>query len=363
MPGIPTNHDPTDRYIACLLGGAAGDALGGAVEFMSREAILSRFGHEGITDYAQAYGGLGKITDDTQMTLFTAEGLLRALMRGLTDGTTSFDNSVANAYIRWLATQGEHNRYRSVDPSGWLFQQKALHSRRAPGMTCLSALRELDSLPCIAANNSKGCGGVMRVAPVGLFWWALRERTNIDRVFSDGCMCATLSHGHPSGYLTAGVLAVLIFELLNGLTLLEALEVAKNLLGKHSDHDETLKALNRAIELSQTSIPHHEAIQELGEGWVAEEALAVSVYCALVAQSFEQGIVLAVNHDGDSDSTGAITGNLLGVMMGTDAIPSRWLEPLELRSVIEEVASDLWACREWHSCMDDDFYRNRYPGS
>ena len=96
---------------------------------------------------------------------------------------------------------------------------------------------------------------------------------------------------------------------------------------------------------------------------MAEEALAISLYCALVAKSFGQGVVLAVNHDGDSDSTGAVTGNLLGVMMGLDAILNRCLKPLELKSVIETIASDLWSCREWQSNVDDDFYRDRYPGS
>ena len=97
-------------------------------------------------------------------------------------------------------------------------------------------------------------------------------------------------------------------------------------------------------------------------GWVAEEALAISVYCALVSETFEQAIVLAVNHDGDSDSTGAITGNILGAMLGTNAIPERWLQPLELREVIEALASDLWSCQAWHSLMDDERLWDRYPG-
>jgi len=157
-----------DRYTACLLDGAVGDALGAAVEFMSRAEILSRFGPEGITDYAPAYGGTGKITDDTQMTLFTAEGLLRGQMRGVSKGTAGFDHTVANAYLRWLATQGHECRTVTVEKDGWLFQQPELHSQRAPGMTCLSALRDYPGFPEIGGNDSKGCGGVMRVAPVGL---------------------------------------------------------------------------------------------------------------------------------------------------------------------------------------------------
>lgn len=354
--------DPSDRYTACLLGGAIGDALGGAVEFMSRAAILERFGPEGIANYGDAYGGEGKVTDDTQMALFTAEGLLRGQMRGVSKGITSLEHTVASAYLRWLATQGHENHNCSPELDGWLFQQRELHSQRAPGMTCLSALRDYEGEPGIAGNDSKGCGGVMRVAPVGLFWWSFRDGLETSVVFECGKMCAGLTHGHPSGYLTGGVLAVLIFALLDGCTLIDALSQAKAILVTHRGHEETLAALNKALALSKTKLSPHEAIKELGEGWVAEEALAISVYCSLVAESFEKAIVLAVNHDGDSDSTGAITGNILGAMHGTGAIPERWLEPLELRPVIEAIASDLWTCRDWTTFMDDPRLWARYPG-
>ncbi|PTB98904.1 hypothetical protein C9993_05760 [Marinobacter sp. Z-F4-2] len=194
-----------DRFSACLLGGAVGDALGGAVEFMSRSQILDRFGQDGITDYAEAYGGKGKITDDTQMTLFTAEGLLRGRMRGVSKGVTSFDHTVAGAYLRWLATQRYESHHISPVLDGWLFQQRELHSLRAPGMTCLSALRDYEGAPGIAGNDSKGCGGVMRVAPVGLFWFTFKEGLETSAVFESGKICAGLTHGHPSGYLTGGV--------------------------------------------------------------------------------------------------------------------------------------------------------------
>jgi ADP-ribosylglycohydrolase len=203
----------------------------------------------------------------------------------------------------------------------------------------------------------------MRVAPVGLFGRTFDASYGVDRVFEDGCMCAGLTHGHPSGYLTAGVLAVVIFEALHDKALPDALNTARTLLAAERGHEETLAALDKAIELSGSGKPHHIAIRQLGEGWVAEEALAISVYCALVAENFEQGIVLAVNHDGDSDSTGAITGNILGAMQGMGVIPPRWLEPLELREVIEAVASDLWTCSEWTSYMGDEGLWDRYPGS
>jgi ADP-ribosylglycohydrolase len=70
--------------------------------------------------------------------------------------------------------------------------------------------------------------------------------------------------------------------------------------------------------------------------------LAIGVYCALKARDFRSGILLAVNHGGDSDSTGSIAGNLLGLIHGEAGIPATWLERLEAREVVAQVATDLW---------------------
>ena len=338
------------RFAGCLLGGAVGDALGAPVEFMKRTEILRKFGPKGVTQYAPAYGGLGRITDDTQMTLFTAEGLIRAWVRGCMKGITTYSGVTAHAYLRWLQTQGERPTCDidfGTDETGWLFQQRELHSRRAPGNTCLAALRAMNSLGDPARNDSKGCGGVMRVAPVGLFAWRLRQYESPQDAFRLGTELAALTHGHPTGALTGGVLAVLILALTDGASLPEALAAAKSLLRAEPGHDETLRAIEMAEELADSGLPHEEAIARLGQGWIAEEALAISIYCALVARNFKQGVILAVNHDGDSDSTGAIVGNLLGAMHGVKAIPAEWLEPLELRDVITELAEDLYAFKDW----------------
>ncbi len=170
------------RFKGCLLGGAVGDALGAPVEFMTRSEILRRFGPNGITDYAPAYGGIGTITDDTQMTLFTAEGLIRAYVRWCDRGISSTSGVVASAYQRWLLTQSEPPMH-DIQSDGWLFGQRELHHRRAPGITCLAALRSMKSLGEAARNDSKGCGGVMRVAPVGLFEWSLGRQDSPQRAF------------------------------------------------------------------------------------------------------------------------------------------------------------------------------------
>lgn len=369
MPAMPTLQE---RFTGCLLGGAVGDALGAPVEFMSRQRIHQQFGPQGIADYAPAFGRLGVITDDTQMTLFTAEGLLRADVRGSMRGMCHPPSVIAHAYLRWLVTQGSEPtpeiregllKQSLEEAPGWLFQHRELHHRRAPGNTCLSALQSMKRLGDKAINNSKGCGGVMRVAPVGLYFWPSHD---IGPAFELACESAAITHGNPSGILPAGVLAALILQLLHGNTLIRALELVEEELVKYEDFDVTLLFLSTAIDLAKSSHSAEQAISIIGEGWVAEEALAIAVYCALVAEDFRHGVMLAVNHDGDSDSTGAIAGNLLGVMHGVNAIPRSWLEPLELREVITEMAQDLLAVNEWDvdemGGKDNDWVWEKYPG-
>jgi ADP-ribosylglycohydrolase len=123
-----------------------------------------------------------------------------------------------------------------------------------------------------------------------------------------------------------------------------------------------LKALEQGESLAGSDLPQVAAISQLGQGWVAEEALAISVYCALVARDFRSGVIMAVNHDGDSDSTGSITGNLLGTMLGVAAIWKDWLTNLELRRVIADVAEDLFRFRDWDFQKDEGRIWRKYPG-
>jgi ADP-ribosylglycohydrolase len=66
------------------------------------------------------------------------------------------------------------------------------------------------------------------------------------------------------------------------------------------------------LHLAEVADATPEIVEQLGGGWVAEEALATALFCALKATNFAEGVLLAVNHSGDSDSTGSLTGNLLG---------------------------------------------------
>lgn len=329
-------------FQGCLLGGAVGDALGAAVEFDSIARVRQKFGEQGLTDYTPAYGRIGAITDDTQMTLFTAEGLLQANTRYHHKGICHPPTIIYHAYLRWLETQGEKISNEQIerwiyDEKSWLSDLPELNSRRAPGNSCLSALRS-GSMGTISEpiNNSKGCGGVMRVAPVGLI---------VDEPFGLACEVAAITHGHPTGYLSAGVLALIIKKIIKGKSLVAAVNYAVyEVLPQHENYEETFAACDKAIKLANDKavLPITEVVESLGGGWIAEEALAISIYCSLVYKNdFRKAVLLAVNHSGDSDTTGAITGNILGALHGIDVLPSYWLDRLELKSAIAEIAKDL----------------------
>lgn len=322
------------HFRGCLLGGAVGDALGAAIEFKKLDEIREEFGPAGLRDYSFAYGRLGAITDDTQMALFTAEGLLRAEHCRVRQGNCNEAEVAWHAYLRWLETQGEVVQRRGLpDEGGWLAALKGLHARRAPGVTCTTSLKKgrmgTAERPL---NDSKGSGGVMRMAPAGFV---------PGQPFRLGCALAALTHGHPTGWLAAGYLSQLVHEVADGSSIEEGALRALDVLRRQPRHVEISTALERAIELSRASRGTAEEVETLGLGWMAEEALAIGLYAALMAEGFEHGVLLAVNHSGDSDATGAIAGSLLGLSLGEHSIPPRWLDRLELRDVIEQVADDL----------------------
>jgi ADP-ribosylglycohydrolase len=352
--------DLASRIRGCLLGGAVGDALGAPVEFLKLDEIRAKFGAAGLKDFVPAYGRLGAITDDTQMTLFTAEGLLRAHVRQSLKGICHPPSVVHHAYYRWFETQ-QVKRVLSAEeastlrrPDGWLVTHRELWSRRAPGRTCLAALSETPlQFGALAKNDSKGCGAIMRVAPVGLLCRSL--------AFDFGREVSAYTHGHPTGYLSGAYFAEVIALLVEGEALREAMEKARAPLERSADSGEVLRAIDAASDLARkVPEPAIGDVEVLGGGWVGEEALAIALYCALVATSFEQALRLSVNHSGDSDSTGSLAGNLLGVIHGAEVIPDRWLRHLELREVIEEVAGDLAAVRG--GSFDAERQNNKYPG-
>ncbi|MER6027717.1 ADP-ribosylglycohydrolase family protein [Streptomyces sp. NPDC001851] len=341
------------RVRGCLLGGALGDALGYPVEFASLDRIRTAHGRHGVTGLVPgAQGAVGLISDDTQMTLFTVEALIQAHAREREKGIGgAWPLLLRQAYERWLETQSKPGPPQPGSPQpapshpGGLVTEAWLYARRAPGNACLSGIAQtyapdpalpLDGTPGEVNPDSKGCGTVMRSAPFGLVAPA-------DTAFAMAARGAQITHGHPTGYYAAGALAAIVAHLVAGDSLEGAVLRTLRLLERHRGHTETTAALRAALDLAADGAPAAEKVESLGAGWVAEEALAIGVYCALAEPVAVRALLLAVNHSGDSDSTGSICGNLLGARYGDTGLPHNWVAQVEGRARIAALADDLAA--------------------
>jgi len=347
---------PQSRILGCLLGGALGDSLGYAVEFDPIDSIRARFGAEGLTSFGQLDGG-SHFSDDTQMTLYTVDGLLEAL-EWANDGVAADEVACLwLAYLRWLATQGVETPSSAPAPQPrWIDGHEVLRHQRHPGNACLSGLAggQMGTVARPVNPESKGCGTVMRSAPFGLIPH-ISEAT-VYKLSSDG---ASLTHGHPSARQSAGAFSVLIHRLMGGSEVQDAAQHALELVERRPDADpELVKRLRQALDLAVLGLPSGAALSpeeltgQLGEGWVAEEALAVGLYAVLATEQgagqdpaahFRQAVALALNHSGDSDSTASIAGNILGARYGEEALPADWLAALEAPELIRGMGERLIA--------------------
>ena len=358
-----------DSIRGCLMAGAAGDALGYEVEFMSRRSILSRFGENGITKFALNRNGKALISDDTQMTLFTANGMLMGLTRGYMRGIGGRPEKYVDiAYLDWYYTQTGKKREMLIDDwhPTWLRDLPEMAHRRAPGNTCLNACESLFRGEK-AQNNSKGCGGIMRVAPMALLnaGYASRNENSysIEELAESGGEIAEVTHKHPLGFLPASLLTVLLYKVIP-MTAKQVQEEIDSVIadtvnildriykGKYDADKRYLKELTmKAVQLAHSDISDADAIRQLGEGWVAEETWAIALYCAIRhIDSVEDAIIASVNHDGDSDSTGSVCGYIMGAIYGYEHIKERNIfcpegkkfeNVLELSEIILALADDL----------------------
>jgi len=310
-----TGNIREEQFTGAMVGLAVGDALGYPTEFISRAQILERFGAAGVTDFVPGHGHpAGTYTDDTQMSLAVARGLLEA-------GEDTLDRMlgcICEQFVAW-----------SNSPD----------NNRAPGGACMSGCGNLErGVPWRQAGvaNSKGCGTAMRVAPVGL-----RFHQDLDRLVDVARATALPTHGHPAALEGAAAAALMVALALRGESPAQMhAEIMRRCGGRSEDFDACLSRLPAAIE-----DPPERALARggLGEAWVAEEAVASALYCVWRNPDDYRAVVLeAINTDGDSDSIGAIAGSVAGARLGLEGIPGPWAQGVEDAAMLQETAQRLW---------------------
>ena len=315
------------RIHGCLLGGALGDAAGYAVEIP---------------------GSL--FSDDTQLTLYTVDGLVEALEWANAGVGADVNACLWLAYLRWLATQGEDAGPSAPVPQPrWIDGNEVLHRRRDPEQDCISGLAsgEMGTAARPVNPSSKGRGTVMRSAPFGLV-----PHITPDAVYKLSSDAAALTHGHPAARQSAGIFSLLIHRLVSGEELRAAAEaVAAHAAGLPDVAPELPQRLEAALRLSGSAPAPEELAEALGGGEAAEEALAVALYSALAtiprgdgtlpSRHFSEAVALAVGHGSARDTAGALAGSILGASYGEDCLPAQWLEVLEAAEVVRGMADQL----------------------
>lgn len=318
--------DRKDAFRGAIFGLAIGDALGYPAEFRSREQILHEIGPNGITDFIALadprfsrpwivgeYQPPGTYTDDTQMSIALAEGLLES-----SEALDDQMQAIGKCFVKW---------------------SRSPENNRAPGSTCMTGCANLASgTPWREAGvaQSKGCGSAMRVAPIGLLY-----AKDTERLLEIARASSLLTHGHPAALEGAAAGALMVASALDGAdgpAIYQAIE--KYCFGKSHDFDACLRKVPKWLNTSPAI-----ALSEpgLGEAWVAEEAIASALYCVWRhPDDFAAGVFEAVNTDGDSDSIAAITGSVLGARLGFDAIPGKWREEIENARMLLELADRLY---------------------
>ena len=337
-----------EYYSGCLLGGAVADALGASVEGLNLTEIHELYGTDGLRDYTEIFGRKGAVTACTQLVLFTAEGVLRAKVKAEESSTSlAIVAPVYNAYQRWLATQDgicDATLFKGFG-GGHLIRWPELYHDRHAEPCCLDALSDGRlGQPGSPINDNRGCGAAVRMAPLGLFYCsesifrALDPKTADDTVFTAACQLAALTHGHPDAFLAAACQALLIFRLIRGDELYDAVQNTLTILVQHPRHEPCRSRLEEVLTGAHgTSMPDNQ------NHMTASHVLAQAIRCALDANGdFSRGVLAAVNMGGPSAGRGALVGQLLGARLGRGSIPESWLLQLELYDLISEISLDLF---------------------
>lgn len=310
-----------DQVLGCIYGLAIGDALGFPVEFYDLAAILKEFGPDGISDLITPYHGrfpLGTYSDDTQMSLAVANGLLTS--KNVLDVEDVMQH-ITKEFIGWCNSP-TNNRFA--------------------GRTCISGCKNLERgihWKESGSQESKGCGAAMRTAPIGLFY------ENIGKVVEISYAASICTHAHPTGVATGIATAVLVHLALHHCPLEQMIEHTVEMTNPYDTLHEFSAIMQKVKKVVHE--PPATAIPQLGQGWIGEEAVAISLYAFLHSpQDFRKTLVAAVNLTGDSDSTGSIAGAISGAYNGIAAIPKEWCEKIENASGLSKVANAIWNRRQ-----------------
>lgn len=307
--------DYSDKIKSVLFGVAVGDALGVPVEFNSRQVIRKN----PLTDMI-GYGTYnlppGTFSDDSSLTFCLAEAL-----------TNDFDlNTIGQNFVKWC-----YNNYWT--PRGNVFDI---------GIATRQAIDRLakGTRPDLAGGfdiSSNGNGSLMRISPL-LFYLLdkpINERYEITKQVS------SITHAHIRSVIACFYYLEFARELFEQK---DKFEIYKNLQTEITDHLTSHSINPTEVALFDRLLKQniHELKEEniFSSGYVLH-TLEASIWCLLTTDNYKEAVLKAVNLGEDTDTTGAVTGGLAGLLYGIDSIPSNWIKQIARHADIEELADRL----------------------
>lgn len=332
----------------CLLGLAVGDAMGYTVNSHTLAEIREDYGPNGLQGY-DPVNGYADVTSYTQLAAFTANGLLYGITMGRSRGTMSpFINYIARSHWEWASSQAMMDRpSRTVC---WLFREKPICQRHCMDTRMKEIiLRKQFRTPEEPGNSMATPTAITAALGVGLFCDPRdMEQAEFDRL---GMEAIALTHGDPQAFLPGAFVAHLVSRVLRDDTtpMEELVEEALAAFQQQFSHDYSRHAaqvcnlVRMAVNMSHDrSLPAPEAMEKL-QCKTGAQVLSGAVYALLAGDAdFDASLIIAVNHSGASAAVGALVGAILGARLGEEALPEFYLECLECREILRELADDLY---------------------
>ncbi len=335
-------------YRGCLLGLAVGDAMGYTVNSHTLGEIQEDYGPGGLQGY-DPVNGYADITSYTQLAAFTANGLLYGLTLGRKNGTMSpFIQYIARSHWEWASSQQMMDRPSRT--ACWLFREKAMCQRH-----CLDTrmkeiiLRKQLRTPEEPGNTMNTPTSLTAAVGVGLFYDpADMDPGEINRL---GMEAVALTHGDPQAFLPGALVTALVsrslrepqlpLETLIGDVLEQFREQFSHDYGRQVNQITNLLKMAQSLSADPTVAPM-DAMERL-QCKTGAQVLAGCVYALLTGgEDFDRTLITAVNHFGASAAVAALAGAILGARLGVEALPEFYLECLEPRDILQELADDLY---------------------
>lgn len=325
----------------CLLGMAAGDALGCAVDHKTLEEIYADYGPGGLQGY-DLTGDFAEISSHTQLTAVAANGLLLALSRGRTENARKY---IAAALQEWSGLL--YSRRVPEKTLCWINQLEAFSRRNCKDSRLpLGFSQELSGTPEAPLNRTDSVSALMAPVAVGLYYDP--KRLGQEAFCRLAIEAAALTHGAQEAFLAGGLLAILIAQIVSRQekTLEESCQAAlKIFLEQFAEAFpkamDVALAVRQGILLAKNAVLPPQEVLERMHCDSAKNCLAAAVYVCLKCQDFDSALVTAVNHGGPSAAVGAVTGAVMGAWVGAEDIPVFYLDSLESAEALRTLADDL----------------------